>query len=55
MVMQQLEQSGAQPQPDALFSMLLMKWVENLTFIGVTQQRNKQIGRQGVDGGTQEG
>jgi hypothetical protein len=32
-----------------------MKWIENLTFIGVTQQRNKQIGRQGVDSGQAEG
>lgn len=47
--------AGMQPQPDPLFSMLLMKWVENLTFIGVTQQRNKQIGRQGVDSGKMEG
>ena len=51
---QQMQQQGIQRQPQELFSGLLVKWLENLKFIGVTQQRNKQIGRQGVDGGPQE-
>lgn len=55
LILAQMKESGVQPQPDPLFSMLLMKWIENLTFIGVTQQRNKQIGRQGVDGGQMNG
>jgi hypothetical protein len=54
-VMLNMRQSGLEPKPDPLFSTLLMKWVENLTFLGVTQQRNKQIGRQGVDMGGEEG
>lgn len=54
-ILANMQQSGMQPQPDPLFSMLLQQWVENLTFIGVTQQRNKQIGRQGVDGGQPNG
>jgi len=54
-VMNNMQAAGMKPQPDPLFSVLLMKWVENLTFIGVTQQRNKQIGRQGVDSGKVEG
>lgn len=46
MVAQQLGQSR---RPDERFSALLMKWLENLKFIGVTQVQNKQIGRTGVD------
>jgi len=49
LVLDQIKQAGMKPQPDALFSNLLGQWVENLTFIGVTQQRNKQIGRTGVE------
>lgn len=51
MVMLNMQKAGMQPQPDPLFSKLLMDWVENLKFIGVTQQKNKQIGRTGVDPG----
>ena len=36
-------------KPDARFSELLLKWLENLKFIGVTQVQNKQIGRIGVN------
>lgn len=50
---QQMQQLGRR-QPDPLFSGLLVKWLENLKFIGVTQQQNKQIGRQGVAGAGQE-
>lgn len=46
MVAQQLGQSR---RPDERFSALLMKWLENLKFIGVTQVQNRQIGRTGVD------
>jgi len=35
--------------PNERFSKLLLKWLENLKFIGVTQQQNKQIGRIGVN------
>lgn len=38
--------------PNPRFSQLLLKWLENLKFIGVTQQQNKQIGRIGVDPNT---
>jgi len=36
-------------QPDERFSGLLVKWIENLKFVGVTQVQNKQIGRLGVN------
>lgn len=52
---QQVAQQMPQRQPDPLFSGLLVKWLENLKFIGITQQQNKQIGRQGVAGPGQEG
>lgn len=35
--------------PDARFSELLMKWLQNLQFTGVTEPANKQIGRIGVN------
>jgi hypothetical protein len=35
-------------KPDARFSGLLLKWLENLKFIGVTQVENRQIGRIGI-------
>jgi len=54
-VLLNMRQAGITPRPDALFSALLENWIKNLTFIGVTQQRNKQIGRQGVDGGQPNG
>lgn len=46
---QQMAQQIGQRTPNQLFSDLLIKWIENLKFIGVTQQQNKQIGRMGVD------
>jgi len=47
---QQLAQQFAQfRQPDERFSGLLVKWVQNLKFVGVTQPKNKQIGRLGID------
>lgn len=44
-----LAQQIGQRRPDERFSALLIKWIENLKFIGVTQPRNKEIGRIGVD------
>lgn len=55
LILAQIRQAGIEPRPDPLFSQLLLEWLKNLTFIGVTQQRNKQIGRQGVDGGQANG
>lgn len=52
---QQLAQQMPNRQPNPLFSNWLVKWLENLKFIGVTQQRNKQIGRQGVSAEPAEG
>lgn len=43
-----IAQRIGQRQPNELFSALLVKWIENLKFIGVTQQENKQIGRMGI-------
>lgn len=43
------QQLGDQRRPDERFSALLLKWLENLKFVGVTQVKNKQIGRTGVD------
>jgi hypothetical protein len=45
----QLAQMIGQRQPDPRFSGLLIKWLQNLQFVGVTQPANKQIGRIGVD------
>lgn len=36
-------------QPDERFSGLLVKWLENLKFLGVTQVQNRQTGRIGVN------
>lgn len=44
-----LAQQVGQRAPDARFSEMLMKYLENLKFIGVTQPENKQIGRIGVN------
>jgi hypothetical protein len=44
----QLAQQAGQRQPDPRFSQLLMTYVKNLQFIGVTQPANKQIGATGV-------
>ena len=47
---QQLAQQFAQMRsPDERFSGLLVKWIENLKFVGDTQVENKQIGRLGVN------
>lgn len=54
-IVQQMAQNGIQRTPNPLFSGLLVKWLENLKFIGITQQRNKQIGRQGVDPAPEQG
>lgn len=43
------QQLGALRKPNERFSGLLVKWLENLKFIGVTQVANKQIGRIGVN------
>ena len=48
-VLAQFEQMGVQRNPNERFSSLLLKWLENLQFIGVTQVQNKQIGRIGVN------
>lgn len=48
-VAQQLQQSGQQRTPDPRFSMLLMKWLENLKFIGVTQVQNRTTGAIGTN------
>jgi hypothetical protein len=45
----QVAQQIGQRQPDERFSEMLVKYLENLKFIGVTQPENKQIGRIGVD------
>jgi hypothetical protein len=45
---QQLEQMGGR-RPDPRFSGLLVKWLENLKFVGVTQPANAQRGRIGVN------
>jgi hypothetical protein len=45
----QIAQQLGPRQPDPQFSGLLLKWLENLQFLGVTQQQNKQIGRIGVN------
>ena len=45
---QQLAQQLQPRQPNEIFSGLLVTWLKNLQFIGVTQQQNKQIGRTGV-------
>lgn len=50
-LVQQLAGSGMERQPNPRFSKLLVKWLENLQFIGVTQVENKQIGRMGVKPG----
>ena len=44
----QLAQQAGQGQPDARFSQLLLTYVKNLQFNGVTQQQNANIGRTGV-------
>lgn len=36
-------------RPDELFSSLLIKWLKNLQFVGVTQVQNKQVGAIGVN------
>lgn len=36
-------------KPDERFSGLILKWLTNLKFVGVTQVQNKQIGRIGVN------
>jgi hypothetical protein len=41
-------------QPNPRFSALLVKWLENLRFIGVTQVENRQIGRMGVRPGLEQ-
>lgn len=48
-VLAQLQQMGQARNPNERFSKLLLKWLENLQFIGVTQVQNKQIGRLGVN------
>jgi hypothetical protein len=44
-----LAQQAGPRAPDARFSEMLMKYLENLKFIGVTQPENRQIGRIGVN------
>ncbi len=44
-----LAQQIGQRTPNERFSSLLVKWLENLKFNGVTQPANRQIGRIGVD------
>jgi len=41
-------------QPNERFSGLILKWLENLKFIGVTQVQNRQIGRMGVNPGEEQ-
>jgi len=43
------QQMGQNRKPNERFSELLLKWLQNLQFVGVTQVQNKQIGRIGVD------
>jgi hypothetical protein len=45
----QLIQQIGHRHPDDVFSGLLVQWLKNLQFVGVTQVNNKQIGRLGVD------
>jgi len=45
----QLAQQLGQRTPDPRFSGLLLKWLQNLQFIGVTQVQNRQVGRIGVN------
>ncbi len=45
---QVIQQIGKR-HPDPVFSGLLVKWIDNLKFTGVTQPQNKQIGRIGVN------
>ena len=47
----QLIQQIGHRHPDDRFSGLLVQWLKNLQFVGVTQVQNKQIGRLGVDPG----
>jgi hypothetical protein len=44
-----LAQKIGKRNPDPRFSALLVKWLENLKFTGVTEPANRQIGRIGVD------
>lgn len=50
---QQVAQQIGPRKPDELFSGLLVKWLKNLQFIGVTQVKNKQTGALGVDASQQ--
>lgn len=43
-----LQQLGNNRHPDDTFSGLLIQWLKNLQFVGVTQVQNKQVGRMGV-------
>jgi hypothetical protein len=45
----QVVQQLGQRAPDERFSQMVLKYLENLKFIGVTQPQNKQIGRIGVN------
>ena len=45
---QVIQQIGKR-HPDDIFSGLLVKWLTNLKFVGVTQVQNKQIGRLGIN------
>jgi hypothetical protein len=48
-------QQIGQRTPDPRFSMLLLKWLENLKFIGVTQVQNRQTGAIGVNPNADQG
>ena len=50
----QLAQQVGKRNPDPRFSQLLMKYLQNLKFIGVTQPENEQIGRMGVNPAMQQ-
>ena len=45
----QVAQQIGKRHPDPRFSALLVKWIKNLTFTGITEPANKQVGRIGVN------